>query len=322
MADQQPTEQNTYEMDQSPEQNHHHPQQQQNDDEPPALNNIFYDCLEQIFEFLDLASLLNVADTCKRLQAAASTKFGHDYGNRFIYLCQATSDNVYRFCPGILALNHSVIRVNGLELCLPFLRCFGGEISRLEIDYSGIFGSRKQHLDRYINQYCADTLTRFSCRNGETFASDSFLKPFKCVEKVVLSHFNLGGHLKDFVHWFPNVQHLRMVLMTIDENAIAVPFPNLKHLCIYINKNTSSDFSNKNIVNLLHANPQLDSLELYFSEFRLSELLTIINENQLISSVVLDGEITEHNEVELSQFRSQHSSIVKIELRNSIYDLD
>lgn len=321
MADQQPTEQNNYEMDEKPE-HIHHEQQQQNDDKPPALDNLLYDCLEQIFKLLDLASLLNVAGTCKRLQAAASTKFAHDYGNRTVYLCQATSDNVYRFSPGILTPNHGAIRINGLERCLPFLRCFGGEISSLEIDYSGIVGSQKHHLDRYINQYCADTLTTFSCRNGHAFASESFLKPFKCVDNVSLSSFNLGDNLKNFVHWFPNVQHLRMITMTIDENAIAVPFPNLKHLYVYINKKTRTDFSNNNIVNLLHANPQLDTLELYFSEFRLSELLNIINENQSISSVVLDGEITERNEVELNQFRSKHPSIVKLELRNSIYDLD
>ena len=32
-----------------------------------SLTNICYDCLERIFDYLDIESLLNVADTCKCL---------------------------------------------------------------------------------------------------------------------------------------------------------------------------------------------------------------------------------------------------------------
>lgn len=47
-----------------------------------AITNIYYDCLEQIFDFLDLESLLNVAGTCKRLQIAAAAKFTDQYGEK------------------------------------------------------------------------------------------------------------------------------------------------------------------------------------------------------------------------------------------------
>lgn len=35
--------------------------------ETKTITNICYDCLERIFDFLDLESLVNVAGTCKRL---------------------------------------------------------------------------------------------------------------------------------------------------------------------------------------------------------------------------------------------------------------
>lgn len=50
--------------------------------EEKTITNICYDCLERIFDFSDLKSLLNVADTCKRLQIAAITKFGDKFGKR------------------------------------------------------------------------------------------------------------------------------------------------------------------------------------------------------------------------------------------------
>lgn len=52
--------------------------------EVKSLTTIYYDCLERIFDFLDLKSLLNVADTCKRLRIAAVAKFGDDHENVFV----------------------------------------------------------------------------------------------------------------------------------------------------------------------------------------------------------------------------------------------
>lgn len=338
MADQQQTQQNNHEVDYETANNelehrepeHHRHQQQQNGidvpanaiSETPALDNIFYDCLERIFDFLDLPSLLNVAGTCKRLQIAAATKFRHDHGNKRVNLYRNTGNSLLRYVPRIVPMEYGALRVGGLEFCFPFLRCFGAEISSLEIDYSNVLDTQKHHLDRYINLYCADTLTSFSCMNGHAFSNGNFSKPFKCVDTITVQWSDLGAQLKDFVNWFPNLQHLRMISIRIDENAIAVPFPHLKHLYISIDDNTRTDFSIENIVNLLHANPQLQTLEMYFRQFRLNQLLNVMSNSRSITNVVLDGEITERSEIELERFRSEHPSILKLELRNSIYELD
>lgn len=53
-------------------------------DQPEAktITNIYYDCLERSFDYLDLESLLNVARTCKRLQIAAAAKFDDDFDEK------------------------------------------------------------------------------------------------------------------------------------------------------------------------------------------------------------------------------------------------
>lgn len=91
-----------------------------NQSEVKTITNICYDCLERIFDFLDLENLLNVARTCKRLQIAAAAKFSDVYGKKRNFI------KVYRYFlnEGINFLNPNLIEVNGLESCLPFLRCF------------------------------------------------------------------------------------------------------------------------------------------------------------------------------------------------------
>lgn len=54
-------------------------------EEVKSITNIYYDCLEQIFDFLDLESLLNVAGTCKRLQIAAAAKLSDEYGGKPVH---------------------------------------------------------------------------------------------------------------------------------------------------------------------------------------------------------------------------------------------
>lgn len=97
-----------------------------------TITNINYDCLEHIFDVLDKKNILNLAQTCKRLQIAAAAKFADDHGNKCIIL----HPFYFRIDGGVVRINDNVIFVNGLELCLSFLRCFGYKILDLHV----IFG--------------------------------------------------------------------------------------------------------------------------------------------------------------------------------------
>lgn len=285
------------------------------------LTDLSYDCLERIFDFLDIESLLKLAHTCRQLRVAATSKFGHDYGKRSIYLYRVTRETLYRCEPGIHT-PFGPVRVNGLNFCFPLLRCFGAKISNLEVDYNNILDERKEYLDRYINEYCADTLTSFSFRNGHMFSPESFVNPFKCVEKIRTSYFNFGNSFSNFREWFPNLQQLGMVRIAFDATTLAVTFPHLKQLSVFVQKNNRNDFTIENTVNLLHANPQLLHLEIYFFEFDLHDLLNMIGGNGLIVSVLLDGEVKNMNTHDLNRFRREHPTIEKFEIKNSIAELD
>lgn len=84
-----------------------------------SITTIYHDCLDRIFDFLDLESLLNVAGTCKRLQIAAAAKFNDEHGKKSVSL---SLRNFY----GDLAefdVSSNHIGVGGFKLCLPSLLC-------------------------------------------------------------------------------------------------------------------------------------------------------------------------------------------------------
>lgn len=89
--------------------------------EPAAITNIYYDCLERIFDFLDLESLLNVAKTCKRLQIAAAANFDDRFGKKIVELYDVEESDE--------------IKVDDWVMILPFLRCFGSKIFNLKVNY-------------------------------------------------------------------------------------------------------------------------------------------------------------------------------------------
>lgn len=294
------------------------------DSESNSLSNICYDVLERIFDYLDLECLMHMAGTCKRLQSAAAIIFGKRYGNKHIYLCRinANAPLYKRHTPGIYT-PYGPVKVIGLKFCLPLLRHFGAKITHLEVDYTHVSDPRNARLERYINQYCASTLKYFLFRNGYTFATESFSKPFQNVDRISMAYFALGNSLPNFVNWFPNLRQMDILRVDIDAQTMAVTFPHLVQLSLFLRPtHIQNDLTNSTAVNLLRANPQLQHLKLYFHKFRLSELFDLIGGNESLSHVIFDGEISDMNADDFNRLRSEHSSLVNLELRNSVGELD
>lgn len=59
-----------------------------------CITNINYDCLERIFDCLDILDLLNVAGTCKCLQIAAAAKFSDEHGKKHVIMRFDDFDNL------------------------------------------------------------------------------------------------------------------------------------------------------------------------------------------------------------------------------------
>lgn len=67
--------------------------------------------------------------------------------------------------------------------------------------------SQNDHMDQYINRFCADTLTSISFHEKSRFSVDNFQKPFANVTEVQIIGVNLEKKLPHFIDWFPNVRY-------------------------------------------------------------------------------------------------------------------
>lgn len=125
------------------------------ENETPSITNICYDFQRQIFDFLDLESLLMVACTCKQLQNAAAAHFGSRFGKKDVWFTPSRRIAIH-------VNKYDAIDVCGLKLCLPFLRCFGANISRLRVFVpccdNNYYNRNFKFLLQYINKYCPDAL--------------------------------------------------------------------------------------------------------------------------------------------------------------------
>lgn len=255
--------------------------------EAKAITNIYYDCLERIFDFLDLEDLLNVGRTCKRLQIAAAAKFGDDFGKVKIRFCnwlyyyhRDSGINIDKYDGGI--------DVIGLKLWLPFLRCFGRHVSMLRVDYRDVPETRMEFLDHCINHYCADTLEGCTLLETRALSVKNFTKQFKKVNSVSISGAPLRNQLPFFNKMFPNMHRLELGRVSIDEITFGVRFPQLRDLTlIFYSGKGNGNLTYGNAKKILHANQHITGLciENTADKMTLTMLLDLIEENRSIVSL-------------------------------------
>lgn len=282
--------------------------------EAKTMENICYELLDRIFDYLELEDLLNLAGTSRRLQSAAAAKFGIKFGDKYIWFFKSDILETNR-APGVY-VNSDQIDVIGLKFSFRFLRCFGAKISNLEDPFSYI---RNDHFDRYVNQYCADTLINITSYYEGTFPVERCPRPFKKVQKIQISDANLGNQLTNFMKLFPNLRHLEMTDIKIDETAVAVSVPHLNYLAVKVRSvhgHFKNEFTTKNTLNFLHANRYLQSLDIFSSDrIAFNELLNMLSENPfLLKLKILFEEFTVVNAVELERFAKEHPLLEELYL--------
>ena len=153
--------------------------------EVKSITNIYYDCLERIFAFLDLENLLNVAQTCKRLQTAAAYNFYDRFGRNRIRFFPFWKNRTFNYRP------ENIIDVCGQKLSLRFLRCFGGKISKIDQF------TECNYINQYISKYCANELSSIYFKT--IFPKIAFQCPFKNIEKVVIELRDFNTELMDLL---------------------------------------------------------------------------------------------------------------------------
>ncbi|XP_055326382.1 uncharacterized protein LOC129580199 [Sitodiplosis mosellana] len=223
------------------------------------LTDVNVDCLEHIFKNLSLIDLLNVADSNKQLKPAADLVFASRYGKQSIEI-----NLEFKFVR-IFERNQQTAKILWL-FCFKLLRCFGHSITKLKI----IYGSSQNatldvKIDRYVSKYCSKSLVEIELKHCASRTLNDLKKPFSSVESLYFVSCELGSKLSELNKWFPKVQRLEFLGANelSDCNDIAVNFPDLQHLSLYLPDVEKNRLNQKHFAELLRLNPNLQKLYIY-----------------------------------------------------------
>lgn len=202
------------------------------------INNVNIDCLEEIFKYLNLEDLLNIADSSKRLRKAASFIFACTYQPKIHIIHSYVHDDVqfvwkleyYQSCNRKTDSEIKKKLDEGQELytlkkCFQLLRCFGNRITFLEIGnsdyipletncYSDLIDNifSKSYITTYerllfhANEYCHESLKKMEFKKCPYGALNQLEKPFSNVEILKTSACILKTNLWNDL--FPKLRNL------------------------------------------------------------------------------------------------------------------
>lgn len=256
--------------------------------QPTKIVDLNDDCLDKIFENLDLSSLFNVAVSNECMRIAARIVYRRRFGAKLVNI----RIGVPSFTRMPSETEHEII-IGDVRTCLQFLRCFGPSIQNLKVNRSYWNSERCDYIDEYINQYCAETLVTLSFLRNRKFSVENFKKPFVNLESIQIKDADLGDQLPLFVEWFPKLRRLELLDVCVDRKfgKNKATFNHLEQLSIEINnRNSEFGFSKRNVIKFLRLHPQLRSLNIHMPSRQgmpLTTLLSIVRYNPSISTLVL-----------------------------------
>lgn len=247
------------------------------------LTDVNVDCLELIFKLLTFEDLLNLADSTKELRPTLDLFVTGQLKKKWLMINPSTKMIVLH--DGQLESRTPI----PWSLCFKLIRCFGHLITKLVILYAqGRNAKLATHIDRYVNEYCADSLLEFELYDSDENTLKTIQKPFKSVETLRFAHCRLGNKLSQLDKWFPNVRCLTFSGRTV-LSKIGAKFSGLQELSVEL---PFQEYGySKILTELLRPNPNLRSL--YLSGIVSIGCLRYIGEN--IVEVEIDCAITVHD---------------------------
>lgn len=253
--------------------------------EPTKIIALNEDSLEKIFNRLDLQSLFNVAIANEWLRPVAGKIYNQKFRARTVHVKPSKSN-------GILPLTEfeDTIAVNGLKSCLLFLRCFGKFITHLKVGYRLNNDVAYDHVNHYITTYCAKYLLQIEFDRTPSSFKELFCKPFANVEFAAICYGGLEQEFSSFPEWFPNIRHLKLNQLELEQQYSGVHFKHLDRLDVNLGFDYS-ELSEASAFSLLNANQQLRNLIISVDVQHCNEimvtLLDIIKNNKLISTLTM-----------------------------------
>lgn len=275
-------------------------------------------CLDGILSCLDLRSLFQMAVASNSLTDAACSSYSRRYGMKLVHIefpMEPLND-----CT--ISQNSSAVTIDDLRTCLQFLRCFGSVVRRIYVDCSLSNSERYEYVDRYINEYCAETLVHITIKDKPNFSDGIFQKPFVNVEKVCILNADLETNLSNLVEWFPNVRRLILTSIRLEDVVCPAKFGHLVDLYIEIsNREQRNGFSNQTATDFVRQNPQLQIITIRILDRQgipFNAFSNIVANNALITKAALEvgsnGSIRQVNGHQLTQFAIAHPLLNELEI--------
>lgn len=275
-------------------------------------------CLEKIFMLLDVESLFNVANANKWLEHSAASVYGRRFNRNPVNLCSK------RTCDQSVYMFGEYICVDSLKFSLAFLRCFGLHIPEIVLFCRrGFVGADDEWINRYMNEYCANTLETIHVTESATFSNEAFTRPFTKLASADFFGTNFALDFRHLINWFPALQQLKISSRLLNDLVINEHFPHLVHLTIPV-ANAGWD----NVERLLRLNPQLNSLEMDLKadvNESASDLLDMINGNPAISKLTVNGRGDSYVTVstdEMERFANEHAGVIDLVLPKYVFNTD
>lgn len=294
------------------------------------------DCLTKIFGYLNLRSLFSVAVANEWLRPAAQEVYKRKFGKNLVIIndCDEiypNADGIDRFGQGIVtsagagtgckapaSKYRDEIYLIGLKASLQYLRCFGSSIIDLRVNYNASESKRYDHVLQYINDYCANSLTRIQFDFMPNIAVQQFQKVFTRIEIVEIRNGVLEQQWPTFLECFPNLRRLIIEDVDIKNSVIAKSFGILEQLCIHnieCNGRTTCRF----VTALLHGANRLKFLWVNSANGNvpIDELLAMIKDSPAIIgfgySLRETGCIPVTSE-DIQRIASEHPALIELQL--------
>lgn len=213
-------------------------------------------CLENIFSYLEVKDLLNVADTSNALKPAIGVAYRRKYETKTANVILGIQQYI---SPEPICEAFNNIQINDLKTTFQLIRNFGYLMKVLHVAYDQDLdrcGEVYSYVNRYTNQHLTDLY--FNNQLPNYMAETMFQYPFSNVARISFDNTYLFGDITDFNKWFPNIRGMTFhnAILT-DPKCIETNFPTLDYL--KVSKSTPTD----SIENAFRLNPQLQELDLY-----------------------------------------------------------
>lgn len=215
---------------------------------PLRLTDLNKDCLEHIFELLNLQDLVNIAETDDQFVPAAISVYSRYHrSKKKVYVNLSPISYGQTDCVDVEQNFDS------------FFRHFGHLTSHLLVN---ALGSNDIKIEASLQKYCLISLIHLDLAFcGET-DFERIDEPFLRVTELTVIESQLGAKMSQLNVWFPCLNRLELVYTTLSQtDHLEVNFPNLTHLEIYTQE---LDLPASTMRELFRLNPQLKTLLLLY----------------------------------------------------------